>query len=84
VNVRCTIVSLSALALPLFAAPTAANAQYTEAVARCISQNPDSAGKACCSKIYAGYVSNQDRARLADEVKACVYPSSSKDPARKK
>jgi hypothetical protein len=84
VNVRCTIVSLSTLALPLFAAPTVANAQYTEAVERCISQNPGSAGKACCSKIYSGYVSNQDRARLADEVKWCLYPSSSKDPAKKK
>jgi hypothetical protein len=75
---------LSALALPLVAAPTVANAQYTEAVATCIRQNPGSAGKACCSKIYSGYVSNQDRARLVDEVKACVYPAPSKDPARKK
>jgi hypothetical protein len=84
VNVRYMIVSLPSLALPLFAAPMVANAQSTEAVARCVSQNPGSAGKACCSRIYSGYVSNQDRARLADEVKACVYPGPSKDPAGKK
>jgi hypothetical protein len=84
VNVRCTIALLASLALPLFAAATVANAQDAEAVARCISQNPGAAGKACCTKTYTGYVSNQDRARLADEVKACLYPSSSKDPDRKK
>ncbi|SDH47493.1 hypothetical protein SAMN05444171_6943 [Bradyrhizobium lablabi] len=82
-SVRSTIVLLSAVALPLFAVPSVANAQYTGALGRCVTQNPGPTGKACCLKSYTGYVSNSDTGRLAYEVQMCV-DAGSKGGAKKK
>ena len=83
-NVRFAIVLLSAVALPLFAVPSVANAQYTGALGRCVTQNPGPTGKACCLKTYTGFVSNSDTGRLAYEVQACLTAGPSKGAAKKK
>lgn len=83
-NVRCTIALLSVVALPLLAAPSVANAQYTGSLGRCVRENPGPVGKSCCLKTYTGYVSNSDVGRLAAEAKACVDAGTSKGSAKKK